>query len=62
MYESEPTPVDADYAKFVVTRETETVVPDQWLRDRASGALTKLTSNRDVTPEVTKLRASELSR
>lgn len=55
VYESEPTPVDADYAKFVVTRETETVVPDQWLRDRASGALTKLTSNRDVTPEVTRL-------
>jgi len=55
VYESEPTPVDADYAKFVVTRETETVVPDQWLRDRASGALTRLTSNRDVTPEVTKL-------
>jgi dipeptidyl aminopeptidase/acylaminoacyl peptidase len=55
LYESDPTPVDADYAKFVVTRESETVVPDQWLRDRASGALTKLTSNRDVTPEVTRL-------
>jgi dipeptidyl aminopeptidase/acylaminoacyl peptidase len=55
LYESDPTPVDADYAKFVVTRESETVMPDQWLRDRASGALTKLTSNRDVTPEVTKL-------
>ena len=55
VYESEPTPVDADYGKLVVTRESETVVPDQWLRDRASGALTKLTNNRDVTPEVTKL-------
>ena len=55
VYESEPVPVDADFARFVVTRETETTVPDQWLRDRASGALTKLTNNRDVTPEVTKL-------
>lgn len=55
VYESEPVPVDADFARFVVTRETETVVPDQWLRDRASGALTQLTHNRDVTPDVTKL-------
>jgi dipeptidyl aminopeptidase/acylaminoacyl peptidase len=55
VYESEPMPVDADYAAFVVTRESETVVPDQWLRTRGSGALTKLTNNRDVTPEVTKL-------
>ena len=55
VYESEVTPVDADFAKMVVTRETERVVPDQWLRDRTSGSLTKLTNNRDVTPEVTKL-------
>jgi dipeptidyl aminopeptidase/acylaminoacyl peptidase len=55
VYESQPVPVDDDFNRFVVTRETETVVPDQWLRDRASGKLTRLTSNRDVTAEVTRL-------
>jgi dipeptidyl aminopeptidase/acylaminoacyl peptidase len=55
VYESGPIPVDDDFGRFVVTRETETVVPDQWLRDRASGKLTRLTENRDVTAEVTRL-------
>ena len=55
VYESDPLPVDDDFNRFVVTRETETVVPDQWLRDRASGRLTRLTANRDVTAEVTRL-------
>ena len=55
VYESEPKPVDDDFDRFVVSRETETVVPDQWLRDRATGRLTRLTSNRDVTAEVTRL-------
>ena len=53
LYESAPLPVDDDFSKFVVTRETEKVVPDQWLRDRASGQLKQLTENRDVTPDVT---------
>ena len=55
VYESNPLPVDDDFNRFVVTRETETVVPDQWTRDRASGRLTRLTENRDVTAEVTRL-------
>ncbi len=55
VYESSPIPVDDDFNRMVVTRETETVVPDQWLRDRASGKLTRLTENRDVTAEVTRL-------
>jgi dipeptidyl aminopeptidase/acylaminoacyl peptidase len=55
VYESGPIAVDDDFARFVVTRETETVVPDQWLRDRATGKLTRLTENRDVTAEVTRL-------
>jgi dipeptidyl aminopeptidase/acylaminoacyl peptidase len=55
VYESGPIPVDDDFTRFVVTRETETVVPDQWLRDRASGKLARLTENRDVTAEVTRL-------
>jgi dipeptidyl aminopeptidase/acylaminoacyl peptidase len=55
VYESALVPVDDDYSRMVVTRETETVVPDQWLRDRASGSLKRLTENRDVTAEVTRL-------
>ena len=55
VYESNLVPLDDDYARMVVTRETETVVPDQWRRDRASGQLARLTQNRDVTAEVTRL-------
>jgi dipeptidyl aminopeptidase/acylaminoacyl peptidase len=53
LFESAPVAVDDDFSKFVVTRETETVVPDQWLRDRSSGQLKQLTENKDVTPDVT---------
>ena len=53
LFESGPLPVDDDFSRFVVTRETETIVPDQWLRNRSSGQLTRLTANKDVTPEVT---------
>ncbi|HEY2066614.1 MAG TPA: prolyl oligopeptidase family serine peptidase [Gemmatimonadaceae bacterium] len=55
VYESAPIPLDDDFNRFVVTRETETVVPDQWLRDRGTGKLTRLTENRDVTAEVTRM-------
>jgi dipeptidyl aminopeptidase/acylaminoacyl peptidase len=55
VYESAPIALDDDFSRFVVTRETETVVPDQWLRDRASGRLTRLTENKDVTAEVTRM-------
>jgi dipeptidyl aminopeptidase/acylaminoacyl peptidase len=54
-YESGPIAVDDDFNRFVVTRETEKVVPDQWLRDRASGQLKQLTQNKDVTPDVTNM-------
>ncbi|MEO7713062.1 MAG: prolyl oligopeptidase family serine peptidase, partial [Gemmatimonadaceae bacterium] len=55
VYESSPLPLDDDFNRFVVSRETETVVPDQWLRDRATAKLVRLTENRDVTAEVTRL-------
>ena len=55
VYESAPMPVDDDFSRFVVTRETEKVVPDQWLRDRGTGTLARLTENTDVTPEVTRM-------
>jgi dipeptidyl aminopeptidase/acylaminoacyl peptidase len=55
VYESALVAVDDDYSRMVVTRETETMVPDHWLRDRASGSLKRLTENRDVTAQVTRL-------
>ena len=55
VYESAVIPVDDDFNRFVVMRETEKVVPDQWLRDRASGKLTRLTENKDVTADVTNM-------
>ena len=59
-YESAPVPVDDDFARFVVTRETEKVVPDQWLRDRTSGQLRRLTQNTDVTPDVTNMQRKSI--
>ncbi|CAN5776821.1 S9 family peptidase [soil metagenome] len=60
LFESAPLPVDDDFSRFVVTRETETIVPDQWLRDRSSGQLKRLTENKDVTPEVTGMTRQSL--
>jgi dipeptidyl aminopeptidase/acylaminoacyl peptidase len=55
VFESAPVPVEDDFSRFVVTRETEKVVPDQYLRDLKSGQLKKLTQNKDVTSEITNL-------
>ena len=55
-YESAPVAVDDDFSRFVVTRETGKVVPDQWLRDRTTGQLKRLTANTDVTPDVTNMQ------
>ena len=55
VYESVAMPLDDDFSRFIVTRETEKVVPDQWLRDRTTGKLTRLTENKDVTPDVTNM-------
>jgi dipeptidyl aminopeptidase/acylaminoacyl peptidase len=60
VYESSIVALDDDYTQMVVTRETETVVPDQWRRDLASGQLARLTENRDVTAEVTRLPRKQI--
>ena len=52
--------LDDDYRQMIVTRETERVVPDQYRRDRATGALTRLTANQDVTADVTRLPRRQL--
>lgn len=45
--------LDDDYTQFLYTSESPSVVPDVWLKNVASGTTTKLTTNRDVAPEVT---------
>jgi len=53
LYETVTAALDDDFSKFVVSRESRTQVPDSYLRDGASGQYTKLTNNKDYTPEFT---------
>jgi dipeptidyl aminopeptidase/acylaminoacyl peptidase len=59
-YDEFVTALDDDYSQFIYTHETPTVVPDAWLRTVASGAATKLTSNRDAAPEVTQAQMKRM--
>ena len=52
MYETVTASLDDDFTKFIVARESPTQVSDAYLRD-ANGQYTKLTSNKDYTPEFT---------
>lgn len=45
--------LDDDFSKAIVNRETPKDVPDSYLRDMKAGTMTKLTSNKDYTPEFT---------
>jgi dienelactone hydrolase len=45
-------PLDDDYTKVIVTRQSPTMVPDSYLRDLKTGTETKLTKNVDFAPEV----------
>jgi len=45
--------LDPDFTVAIVTRESPTTVPDAYRRDMTTGAVTKLTSNKDYTPEIT---------
>lgn len=45
--------LDPELQQVIVSRESPTSVPDSYRRDLRSGALTKLTSNKDYTPEIT---------
>ena len=59
-YDEFVTALDDDYSQFIYTHESPRVVPDAWLRTVASGATTKLTSNRDVAPEVTQAQVKRM--
>jgi dipeptidyl aminopeptidase/acylaminoacyl peptidase len=45
-------PLDDEYSKVIVTRQSPTMVPDSYLRDMKTGSETKLTKNVDFAPEV----------
>ncbi|HXT18511.1 MAG TPA: prolyl oligopeptidase family serine peptidase [Gemmatimonadaceae bacterium] len=45
-------PVDNDYNKVIVSKQSPTMVPDSYLRDLKTGTETKLTKNVDFAPEV----------
>jgi dipeptidyl aminopeptidase/acylaminoacyl peptidase len=51
--ESVTAPLDDDFARAVVTRETPSEVPNAYLRDMATGTMTKLTANTDYAPGFT---------
>ncbi|HEX7024904.1 MAG TPA: prolyl oligopeptidase family serine peptidase, partial [Gemmatimonadales bacterium] len=48
-------PLDDDFARAVVVRESRTEVPNSFLRDMKTGTLTRLTDNQDVAPDFTAL-------
>ena len=54
VYERVSTMLDADAAKFIVTREGPTEVPQQFLVQ--NGQRVQLTQNKDVTPDLTKMK------
>lgn len=45
-------PLDNDYSKVIVSKQSPTMVGDSYLRDMKSGTDTKLTKNVDYAPEV----------
>ena len=45
--------VTDDASQIVINRESPTLLPDSWLLNVASGEKTKLTNNKDYTPEMT---------
>ena len=52
VYERVAAPLDDDFARAIVIRESPTMVPDSYLRDMKSGQVTQLTHNKDYAPEI----------
>jgi dipeptidyl aminopeptidase/acylaminoacyl peptidase len=53
VYERVVAPLDDDFSRAIVVRESPATVPDSYLRDMKSGQLTQLTHNKDYAPEIT---------
>jgi dipeptidyl aminopeptidase/acylaminoacyl peptidase len=47
------TPLDDDFNRAIMTRESPTQVLDAYLRDMKTGQMTKLTANKDLVPDFT---------
>lgn len=60
VFETVTAPLDDDFTRVVVSRESPTVVPDFYLRDIRTGTLTKLTNNKDYAPEITHAQRKRL--
>ena len=52
-YERVVAPLDDDFTRAIVLRESPTTIPDSYLRDLKTGQMTKLTNNKDYAPEIT---------
>jgi len=52
VYERVAAPLDDDFMRAIVVRESPTMVPDSYLRDMKSGQVTQLTHNKDYAPEI----------
>ena len=52
-YEQVVAPLDDEFGTAIVSRESPKDVPDSYRRDMKTGAMTKLTNNRDYSPEIT---------
>jgi dipeptidyl aminopeptidase/acylaminoacyl peptidase len=53
-FESVGTPLDDEFGKAIVVRESPKEVPNSYLRDLKSGTMTRLTNNTDPAPEHTR--------
>jgi len=52
VFERVVAPLDDDFSRAIVVRESPTKVPDSFLRDMKSGQVTQLTNNKDYAPEI----------
>ena len=52
VFERVAAPLDDDFSRAIVIRESPTTVPDSYVRDMKSGQLTQLTHNKDYAPEI----------
>jgi dipeptidyl aminopeptidase/acylaminoacyl peptidase len=53
-FESVGAPLDDDFSRAIVVRESTKDIPNSYLRDLKSGTMTRLTNNTDYTPEFTR--------
>ena len=53
VFESVATALDDDLKQVIITRESPTMVPNSYRRDMATGTVTAVTNDADLTPEFT---------